>query len=345
MLVRDVISALETLAHPELAEDWDNCGLQVGDPASETSGCLLALDMTVETVAETRKNGFALLVVHHPALFRPLSRISPDVPCGQAIMAAIRVGVSVYAAHTSLDNAGDCGTPAALAAQLGLSPGPVLAPTAHPRSADSRLVMLTGEPGVVDALLAECGLSHIPSTAWRVIGQAEGIQRIRVELELPEAEFQGIAARAAKVGVRLTVLRPDEAGGPGGTGMLVRVPPMSLAALAEYVSRKMPAAPVRTAGRMEKTIETVALIPGSGGSLVELAAARADALITGECGYHDALRAEELGLGVVLAGHYDTERPVLNLLARRLQGQLGKDFAVGISQARTDPFRALQPDL
>lgn len=345
MLVRDVVCALETLAPPELAEEWDNCGLQVGDPDSETSGCLLALDMTAETVAETRKNGFGLLIVHHPPLFRPLSTIRPDVPCGQAIMAAIRVGVSVYAAHTSVDNAPDWGTPAALAAQLGLSPGPTLAPTARPISAAVRLVMLTGEPDVVDALLAQSDLSQVPSTAWRVLGQDEGIPRIRVELEVPEAQFQGIVARAAKFGVHLTVLRPEGAGGPGGTGMLVRVPPMSLAALAEYVSRKMPAASLVLAGRMDKTIQTVALIPGSGGSLVELAASSADALVTGECGYHDALRAEELGLGLVLAGHYDTERPVLNLLARGLRERLGKDFAVGISQSRTDPFTARRPDL
>lgn len=343
MLVRDVITVLENLAPPHLAEDWDNSGLQVGDPSSETKGCLLALDLTQEAVAETRNVGAALLVVHHPALFRPLSRISPQAPCGQAILSAIRVGVSVYAAHTSLDNSPEHGTPAALAAQLGLAAGPVLAPVAGLAEHAPRVVALTAEAEAISALLNQAGLSQSSSAAWRVHGPGEGVQRIRVELCLPGDAAGDLATRACRAGIEVCVTRGESTHGGGGTGMLVRVPQMSLSALAEYVSRKLPGASVRVGGRTERSVETVALVPGSGGSLVELAAARADALITGECSHHDGLRAQELGLGIVLAGHYETERPVLNLLAKRLRERLGEEFGVSISQARTDPFRDWEP--
>lgn len=62
-----------------------------------------------------------------------------------------------------------------------------------------------------------------------------------------------------------------------------------------------------------------AVCAGSGASLLEAAAlAGASAFVTGELTHHDVLRAHSLGLEVFLAGHTNTERGYLPLLARRL---------------------------
>jgi dinuclear metal center YbgI/SA1388 family protein len=270
MRITEIIALIEAAAPPATAEAWDNVGLQVGNPDAETNGCLLALDVTPETIREARQCGAGLVIAHHPLIFAPLASVTEQTPVGATILAAARGNVAVYVAHTNLDAAPAVGTAAALAEALGLPFGPVLAPVEG------------GEhPG-----------GEIPS--------------------------------------------------PRGIGMIVEVPALKLAALAEYVEGKL-ARTVSLVGDGERLVRFAALVPGSGGSLVEQAAAGADVMITGEIKYHEALDAAALGLGVIAAGHYDTERPVLNVLARHLKEATAGALQVGISQIRSDPFWTLPP--
>jgi putative NIF3 family GTP cyclohydrolase 1 type 2 len=80
-------------------------------------------------------------------------------------------------------------------------------------------------------------------------------------------------------------------------------------------------------------------MPGSGGDAVGPAAeAGADVLICGDLQHHDALDARALGLAVIDAGHYATERPVVASLAAELRRRLGNNVRVIESQVNTDPF-------
>ena len=58
---------------------------------------------------------------------------------------------------------------------------------------------------------------------------------------------------------------------------------------------------------------------GGGGDFPAAHAAGADTYITGEMKHHQALEARCLGLNVIEAGHYETERVVLLPLIHRLQ--------------------------
>jgi dinuclear metal center YbgI/SA1388 family protein len=90
-------------------------------------------------------------------------------------------------------------------------------------------------------------------------------------------------------------------------GRIGAVKPISLAALASHVSDAL-ATTVRSSGEGDRTIETVAVVPGSGGSFVA-AALDADVLITGDVKHHEVALASENGLAVIDAGHIPTERP------------------------------------
>jgi dinuclear metal center YbgI/SA1388 family protein len=61
----------------------------------------------------------------------------------------------------------------------------------------------------------------------------------------------------------------------------------------------------------------VALCCGSGGSMI--GEIDCDILITGDLKYHDAIRAKALGIGVIDAGHYETERFFGEVLAPLLK--------------------------
>ncbi len=68
-----------------------------------------------------------------------------------------------------------------------------------------------------------------------------------------------------------------------------------------------------------KKICKAAVCAGSGGEFYkEAAALGCDALITGDADHHDFLDAAALGLSTFAAGHYETEYPIVPVLAKRL---------------------------
>lgn len=69
-----------------------------------------------------------------------------------------------------------------------------------------------------------------------------------------------------------------------------------------------------------KTIDTVALCGGAGGSFInDVAASGCDAFITGEAKHHEFLAAYELGVTLISAGHFETENPVVAVLAEKIK--------------------------
>lgn len=117
--VKNIAAAIEKLAPPSLAESWDNVGLMVGDFDQEVKTVFICLDVTSENVQHAANCGADLIVSHHPLIFTPQKRIVEDDVTGSIIRALIRNDISVYSAHTNLDNA-DGGMNDVLADKLGL---------------------------------------------------------------------------------------------------------------------------------------------------------------------------------------------------------------------------------
>jgi dinuclear metal center YbgI/SA1388 family protein len=98
------------------------------------------------------------------------------------------------------------------------------------------------------------------------------------------------------------------------------VPPCSMEALVHRVQASLQAPNLREAGRHPASIDRVAVCGGAGGDALAAAAAEgAQVLVTGELKYHEAQQAAYLGLAVVEAGHFYSERPVLPAMASHLQ--------------------------
>jgi dinuclear metal center YbgI/SA1388 family protein len=118
---------MEELAPPELAEEWDNPGLQAGSPHWPVQKVVVALDATPEVVSDACDQGADLLITHHPLLFRPIRRIDYSTPLGRVIELACRRRLSIFCAHTNLDWAED-GLNDAFSAAIGLCDAAILAP-------------------------------------------------------------------------------------------------------------------------------------------------------------------------------------------------------------------------
>ena len=98
---------------------------------------------------------------------------------------------------------------------------------------------------------------------------------------------------------------------------------------------------VRVVGRDDQAVSRVAVGCGSGGSLLDAASRlECDCFITGEANFHTCLEAEAVGIGLILAGHFASERFALGRLAQYLPTDLA-GVHVWASQAGHDPLRSV----
>jgi dinuclear metal center YbgI/SA1388 family protein len=356
--VAEIAAAVERLAPLALAEAWDNCGLQVGDPAAQASRVLVALTPLPEVFEEAEETGADFLLFHHPLIFTPLKNVTPGSYPGDLVARAVRGDLAVYAAHTNYDAAPD-GVSVALAAALGLR-GPLR--VLSPRGALRKLVIFVPEENAEDVAdaLAAAGAGVIgdytrctfrtPGTGTFLPGQAadpylgergrlERAREIRLETVVPaHAARRAVDAATAAhpyEEVALDVYPVEgypEGCGYGRVGALPE--PLTPEGLCERVSLSL-GFPARLVADPEpgRRVERIAVVGGSGGSFVaEAAASGAGAYVSGDLDYHDALLAESLGLVAIDAGHAATELPSLAPLARRL-GDL-VDVPVEVSRVR-----------
>ena len=120
--VGGIESTLFQLAPRDLAMEWDNVGLLVGDCGKEVHHVLIALDVTRGTAEEAARIGAELIVAHHPVMnchWSPVQTLRDDSQQGQLLLKLIRDGTAAICMHTNLD-AAQGGVNDALALRLGL---------------------------------------------------------------------------------------------------------------------------------------------------------------------------------------------------------------------------------
>ena len=156
----------------------------------------------------------------------------------------------------------------------------------------------------------------------------------------------------------LAALEPASAPGPCGVGRIGTLAAQTtLGAFTALVARRLPdtVGGVRAAGDPGRPVRRVAVLGGSGSSLVDLArAAGADVFVTADLKHHHAVeavtqravpapsgRAEPMAL--IDAAHWATEVPWLHLIAARLRAEFGDTVEVTVSDVVTDPWTVHEP--
>ena len=110
---------MESLAPGELAEPWDNSGLQVGNNDRPVNTVWVALDPAPAVVAAACSHHVDLLITHHPLIFQALKTLDLSTPVGTILDLAIRHRLAIFSAHTNFDSAAD-GLNDILADKIGL---------------------------------------------------------------------------------------------------------------------------------------------------------------------------------------------------------------------------------
>jgi len=92
-------------------------------------------------------------------------------------------------------------------------------------------------------------------------------------------------------------------------------------------------------GDLNQSVSTVGLCCGSGGELMQQARrCGCDLFLTGETRFHSCLEAQALEIALIQAGHYSTERPAIEFLARFLQSEF-PELRTQASQIERDPLK------
>ena len=125
-----------------------------------------------------------------------------------------------------------------------------------------------------------------------------------------------------------------------GTGRLGRFPrPKTLADFAEQVKETLQIERLLVVGADERVVTTVAIGCGAADEFIAEASRQgADAILMGEARFHACEEARARGIGVVLAGHYATERFSAYVMAERIARKF-PELTVEASKRESDPIR------
>ncbi|HEY9204312.1 MAG TPA: Nif3-like dinuclear metal center hexameric protein [Candidatus Methanoperedens sp.] len=119
MNLKEIIPILESIAPPDLAENFDagRIGL-VLDRGADIRKIAVSLDPTDHVLNEAASLGANLLITHHALLFDPINLISKKL--SDTLKIAIENDISIYTMHTNYDKA-EGGVNDVLAESLGLT--------------------------------------------------------------------------------------------------------------------------------------------------------------------------------------------------------------------------------
>lgn len=376
MRVRDLVEAMERIAPQAYAEPWDRVGLQVGvlDRALE-GPVLLTIDLTEGVLAEAVSARAGAIIAYHPPIFEPLTRVTDHSPRQRIVLGATEARIAIYSPHTALDAAPggvtDWLCEAISAGEPGRIAGDCRAITPFEQGADNpsvKIVTFIPAESVerVREALASAGAGLIGNysvcsfaapgegtflagaDAAPTHGQAGRFERVaeqRLEMVCPRRAL-AIALETLRgfhpyeePAIDIYPLAPAPQRRVGAGRRLVLDRPATVTELAQRLKTALGTPRVRMAiPGPDRPIRTLGVVPGAGESLAPAAGSQGcEAFITGEMRHHQVLAALHAGMGVIVAGHTNTERGFLPRLAERLAHELPSIICI-TSREDQDPL-------
>lgn len=362
--VADFVAAMEAIAPTRLAQDWDNVGLLVGDADQTLRRALLCIDLTPAVLHEAAEKKADVVMAYHPPLFKPVKRLCGGGDGMEALVfECIRAGIAIYSTHTALD-AAEGGTNDTLATLCAMT---ATEPLEYVDGGGENVKLVTFVPAehadrVGEALFAagagrignyeKCSFgadgrgtffgndSTNPVVGKK--GRMEFVDEVRLEVvvpvhRLPEVDRALWAAHPyEEPAYDIYPLKARPVKGIGRVGTLPK--PLALSKLAASLKRSTGARCVQTVGDSSQAVDRAIIVAGSAGSLPFRAKlTERTVVITGEMRHHDGLAIARAGSSAILLGHWASERPALEPLAKRLGAALS---GVTVETSRLDcaPF-------
>ena len=143
---------------------------------------------------------------------------------------------------------------------------------------------------------------------------------------------------------RVEVLEEADQGNGVGMGRIGDLTePTTLSGMIKHVKRILAIEKLTIVAQGNALIRRVAVVAGSGGSLLRIASEKgADLLLTGDVSHHHALEAETLRIALIDGGHFHTEKIAFRHFGDRLKEEIvarGWEVALEFDEDEFDPKR------
>lgn len=363
MKIDTVINFLEEVAPLSLQEDYDNSGLLVGNKEKRLTSALITLDCTEKVVQEAIKKKCNLIISHHPIIFHPLKRLTPDTDVERAVIRAIKNNIAIYTAHTNLDNVKN-GVNKKIADVIGLTNLQILSPKENllrqlvvfcPKEAtenvrDSLFKAGAGYVGKYD----RCSFTSEGKGTFRASKEcnpyAGKIQKIhlenedRIEVVFPKNLEANIISEMRKTHpyeeVAYQIYSLENVFHDVGAGMFGDLPqPIDSKIFLKRLKKSMKTDCLKYTDLVKKQIKRVAICGGSGSFLIKKARdACADIFISSDFKYHEFFDSSDMM--IVDIGHYESEQFTKELIHDLLSKKFS-NFAFLLSKINTNPINYL----
>jgi len=364
MIVKEVTTVLEEIAPLAYAEDFDNVGLLVGSYTQEVSAILVTLDTLENVVDEAISNNCNLIVSFHPIIFSGLKKITGSTYIERVIIKAIQNNIAIYSMHTALDNSKE-GVNAKICEVLEILDPQILIPqkstikkltTYAPINTSEKIKNALFEAGAGNiGNYSNCSFTTTGTGSFRAendanptigkIGETHFEEEVQInvtfsasiEKKVMNALFKNHPYEEVAYEV-LTLENENHDIGMGMIGILKK--PMGENDFLKLVQERMNASGIRHSKLLNKDIEKVAVLGGSGAFAINAAkAAGADIFITADVKYHQFYTAENK-MVIADIGHFETEQFTKNLLVDYLTKKI-PNFAIRLSESKTNPIKYL----
>ncbi len=317
MKVSKLINNLEFFYPKNLAENWDNVGLLIGDSNKEITSVLTTLEVTLDVVFEAVERDCNMIVCHHPIIFKAINNLNYNDPVNNIIRHLIQNDIAVYCMHTNVDIA-DNGMNDWLSDVLNIKNKSILQTTnvknykkiiietTKERLEDCIDLMKRTSIGQKGKKIQNYNITPKVKYYKDIDSSASKKDILTIESFVKEDDINEVKELFLKNKVfNFQILTLDNLVDTYGLGRIGTTKVTDLEQLANKVKLTFALDHVKIVGSREQTIKKIAICGGSGSSLIKTASARGvDCLITGDIGFHDAQLALSLDLALIDAGHY-----------------------------------------
>jgi len=366
MKVKKIAEQIEKIIPLNLAQDWDNVGLLIGNAQKNVKNILLTIDITNDVVAEARRLKTDLIVSYHPVIWDGLKKITSEGP-SSSVYELIRNRIAVFSIHTALD-AATGGVNDGLAEIVGIEDGkPIGDYVDNPAGDNYKLVVFVPIESLANVSNAvfdagagaignysNCGFSADGTGTFLPLegakptigkkGKLEKVLELRFETIVPAEKLDKVVAAMKKAHPYETpafdIIRLYDSRNKFGLGRIGKLArPLRIEEIIERIKKYTGAKAIGIIGKEKRLVKTAAVCAGSCGKLVNLViAAKADFYLTGELKHHQALAAQEADLTCICLSHSVSERFILKKFAKQLQKQLNS-VTIRVSKKDADPFK------
>lgn len=365
MKLKTLTKKIEEKYPLNLAYEWDNVGVLVGDLEQDINKVMVVLEANEKVIDEAIEKDVDLIITHHPFIFGKLNKLVTTDFKGKLVHKLIKNNISVYSMHTNFDIAFD-GLNDYFVELLKLENSKILDITN--KETLYKLAVYVPKTHVDDVRIAlgNAGAGHLGNyrqCSFSIDGEGrfkpcegsnpyigkegglESVHEVKIETIVTQRVLGGVISSMIKAHpyeeVAYDLYKLDNKGPCMGLGRYGKLKETtSFRKLCLDLKSALNIEHIRVVGNLDECVSKVAIVTGSGADMVKKAyKSGCDVLITGDMKYHDAQDSLDMGMKVIDCGHFETEKVFADIMFNYMSDKF--ELEIIKSNVNLNPFNII----